>query len=67
MDLCVAIAAYDTIFVNTKGPGHLLTFVLDATDSVFLAHLRQWLKVSFCDRSMSVVRLSTIYLKDISS
>ena len=31
-----------------------------------LAHLRQRLKVSFCDRSSSVVLLSTIYLKDIS-
>ena len=41
---------------------------------LFLAHLSQRLKVSFCDRSSSVVRrpwcvvrLSTIYLKDISS
>ena len=42
--------------------------------TIFLAHLSQRLKVNFCDRSSSVVRrvssvvhLSTIYLKDISS
>ena len=25
------------IFINTKGQSHLLTFVLDASDSVFLS------------------------------
>ena len=45
MDLSEAIVAYDIkidicnplndFFINTKGQGHLLTFVLDASNSVF--------------------------------
>ena len=41
--------------VNTKGQGHLLTFVLDASDSVYfnysLLKLLSWLKPSYIKQS----------------
>ena len=68
------------LLVSGKCYGLQLWYSLDFS-LTFLAHLSQRLEVSFCDRSMSVVRrassvvrrassvvlLSTIYLKDNSS
>ena len=60
VDLCEAVVAYDIqswymlspkwIFITTKGQGHLLTFVLDVSDSVFLSpplKLLDWLKPNY--------------------
>ena len=37
VDICNQL---NDFFMNTKGQGHLLTFVLDALDSVFLSSLK---------------------------
>ena len=67
---------FTNIFINTKGQGHLLTFVLDALDSLFLAHQSQTLTRWACSIAKSGSRrpspssiiivhtLKQIYLQD---
>ena len=55
-------------YLNVKGQGQIVIFKNHNIQYILLAHLSHKLKVSYCDRWMSVVRraLSTIASNDIS-